>query len=86
MEDRPMDAPPAPPAVRDLGTMAEYKEMVARAEPVESDEGCPEFWEKADGEIAGFLSDLVQRYDPEQPVGEEPAAYTRKMRWVDAVD
>jgi hypothetical protein len=66
--------------------MADYKEMVARAEPVEEGECCPEFWEKAEGEIAGFLSDLVQRYNPAQPVGEGPMANTGKMRWVDSDD
>ncbi len=89
LEDRPKDAMPALPVPRDprdLGTIKEYKEMVARAEPVEEGECCVEFWEKAEGEIAGLLSDLEQRYNPAQPVGEGPMANTRKMRWVESDD
>ena len=58
--------------------MAEYKEMVARACPDEEGERCLEFWEKAEGEITGFLSDLVQRYNPAQPVGEGLGAVRRR--------
>ena len=86
LEDRPKEVAPGPPAAQAPGTMAEYKEMVAHTEPNEEGECCLEFWQKADGEIAGFLTELVQRYNPMQPVGGGPTANTGKMRWVDAVD
>ncbi len=60
--------------------------MVARVELPGEAEVHLEFWEKVAGEVAGFRSDLLQRYNPTQPVSEGPSANTSKMTWVDAVD
>ncbi len=58
LEDRPWPGEgPTGPVGRDLGTEAEYKEMVAPAELADDVEVCPELWEKAAGEIAEVLSD-----------------------------